>query len=231
MVLTSFNFLNMLSAEYNIEVNKVLNCLKGTLERNLKYGKLFSEFKNNKLCFYEIIYNRFGEKRKQEVKIKQNTYQKILDDFIHTLRKESVRQNHKAIKAIVAQEDGVIEGKITAIKKQGIEVLTRYGYAFCPNQNIFIKDLKTKQFYVDKKMYFHIKKFGLFGKNALILDRKHINILYREVNDCMSDCGVYHIERNATKESIIFCTKKPSREQIKSLAKMSNTKIKIELRS
>lgn len=231
MILTSFDFFKTLSAEYNIEINQILNCLKSTLERNLKCGKLFSEFKNNKLYFYEIIYNRFGERRRQEIKIKQNIYQKLLDDFIHTLRKESIRQNHKAIKNIIKQEGGIIEGKITTIKKQGIEVLTRYGYAFCPNQNIFIKDLKTKHFCVDKKMYFHIKKFGLFGKNALILDRKHINILYKEIDEFMGDCGIYHIVRDIGKQSIIFCTKQPNKEQIKSLAKITNTKIRIELRN
>ena len=231
MILTSFDFFKALSAEYNMEISQILNCLKDTLERNLKCGKLFSEFKNNKLYFYEIIYNRFGERRKQKVKIKQNIYQKLLDDFIHTLRKESIRQNRKAIKNIIRQEGGIVEGKITAIKKQGIEVLTRYGYAFCPNQNIFIKDLKTKQFCIDKKMYFHIKKFGLFGKNALILDRKHINILYKEIDDFMGDCGIYHIERDIGKQSIIFCTKRPNKEQVKSLAKITNTKIRIELRN
>lgn len=231
MLLTNYKFLKDVSIEYNIDIDLVISCLKNSVEKHIGSSKVSVEFNNNKLSFYEIIINRFSETRKQELKIKQGTYQQILDTLIDSVREISFRQKNKALASFVKNEKAILEGKITGIRKNGFEILTKFGYGFCPKQNVFIKDIKTNKMQINKKMYFHIFKFRLRGKNVLILDRKHINILYREVKDVMGDCGVFSIKRNIGKEVFIFCTKQPSKKQIKTLAQTTNTKISIQLRS
>lgn len=231
MTLTTARFLKDIASKYNISIELVIDCLKDALEKSGNYGKLYSEFYGEKLYFYELIYNRFNEFRKQEVRIRQNTYQGILDNFMQKVTEESIKSKNKELLNILKNCNGIIEGKITNIKRNGLEVLTRYGYAFCPNRNIFIKDLKTKTFKEGQRLYFHLSKFRFQGKDTLILDRKHISILRKEAQEIMKDCEIYHIERDIGKEVFVYCAKKPSIEQIKALVKMANAKVKIELRT
>ena len=80
-------------------------------------------------------------------------------------------------------------------------------------------------------MYFHIK--GIRKKDLkvqIVLDRTHDSIAFAEAQNLMSDCNVYAAERLFGKGVKVYCTKKPTAEQIKALATQMNEKIIIELR-
>lgn len=113
----------------------------------------------------------------------------------------------------------------------GLKVKTHLGYAIAPKTNLIQKELATKHYQIDKTMYFHIKAVRKKGlKVQIILDRTHESIALAEAQSIMSDCGVYAADRTFGKGVKVYCTKQPTREQIKTLAKQMNEKIIVELR-
>ena len=70
MILKKSSELLQIANNYEIEASDVFQALKESLENILKCGKLYTDLSNGKIEFYELIYNRFGEKRRKIVKIK-----------------------------------------------------------------------------------------------------------------------------------------------------------------
>lgn len=228
--MTSLDFIKEASNRYNLEIHNVIKCLKKAIASSGDYGEISDEIKNNKLCFYENFYNRFGEKKTREVRITRYTYQGILDKFIDNLIEMSIQQQIKQIKG-QQKAHKAISGKIVEMDNVGLKILTHLGYAFAPKDNLVQKELATKHYQIDKIMYFHIKKVRIDDlKVKMILDRTHQSIAFAEAQSVMSDCNVYAADRTFGKGVKVYCTKRPTKEQIKLLAKQLNEKIVIELR-
>lgn len=229
--MTSLDFIQELSKKYNVEVYKVIKCLKTAIMENGNYGEISDELKNNKLHFYEIFYNRFKEKRTREIKITRYTYQAILDDFINNLIDTSNEERFANLKSRTLAENSIIKGRITSIKTIGLDVMTELGYGFAPKKYLFIKDVKSQFYQTDKQMFFHIKKYRKHSfKIKITLSRIHSGVDLAEAKNLLSDCGVYATQRIFGKEVKVYCAKKPSKEQIKALATQLNEKVRIELR-
>ena len=229
--MTSLDFIQGLSKKYNVEVYRVIKCLKTAIIESGNYGEISDELKNNKLCFYETFYNRFKEKRVREVKITRYTYQAILDNFISNLIDISNEERFANLKSKTHAKNNIIKGRITRIKAIGLDVMTELGYGFAPKKFLFIKDIKSHFYQINKQMYFHIKKYRKHSlKIKITLSRIHSDVDLAEAKELLSDCGVYATQRIFGKEVKVYCATKPSKWQIKALATQLNEKINIELR-
>lgn len=214
---------------YNIEVSEVFSALKQALEVVLKCGKLYCDFKNQKISFYEIIYNRFGEKRKKFIQVKRNNYKAVQDKFINIIISYSLKKQREQAKSL---KSTIFKGKIEKVLKTGFEISSSIGFGFLPKIEVLRKDLARMQ--LGCQIYLAIKKIKNTTKTpnkTLIFTRKNINILKYEIMDNMSDCGVYFIEKISSRKTTIFCTKMPTKEQIKNVMRTSNTFLDIQLRN
>ncbi|EKF9029357.1 hypothetical protein O1A23_001575, partial [Campylobacter coli] len=214
---------------YNIEVSEVFSALKQALEVVLKCGKLHADFSNEKISFYEIIYNRFGEKRKKFVQIKRNNYKAVQDRFISIVISYSLEKKREQVKSLKSM---IFKGKIEKVLKSGFEVSSSIGFGFLPKVEILRKDLARMQ--LGTELYLAIKKFKGSKKapnGALVFTRKNMNILEHEIMDNMSDCGVYYIEKINARKISIFCTKMPTKDQIKNTMRAANTFLDIQVRN
>lgn len=228
--MTSLDFIKESSKRYNLEIHNVIKCLKTAIMSSGDYGEISDEIKNDKLCFYETFYNRFGERKIRAVKITRYTYQGILDKFIDNLIEMSMNQQIRLIKG-QNQTHQAISGQIAEVNSVGLKVKTHFGYAIAPKINLIKKELATKHYEVNKTMYFHIKAVRKKGlKVQIVLDRTHQSVALAESQSVMSDCGVYATDRIFGKGLKIYCSKQPTKEQIKTLAKQINEKIIVELR-
>lgn len=229
--MTDLVFLQEASKKYNLEFYKVIHCLKIAIAKSKNYGEISDELKNNKFYFYESFYNRFGEKRRRAIKITRYTYQKILNSFIDNLIELSNEERLKNLKTKAIHQNGIVKGRITQVKDNGLVVATEFGYGFVPKNFLFIKDIKSGLYQEGKTMFFHIKKYRKFGsKIKITLNRTHNEVDLAEAQHILSDCGVYATQRTFGKEVKVYCSKKPDKEQMKALAKQLNEKIIIELR-
>ncbi|HEB9306472.1 TPA: hypothetical protein RZK24_001099 [Campylobacter coli] len=214
---------------YNIEVSEVFSALNQALEIVLKCGKLHADFSNEKILFYELIYNRFGEKRKKFVQIKRSNYKTVQDKFISIVISCSIEKQREQIKTLKSK---VFKGKIEKVLKTGFEVSSSAGFGFLPKVEVLRKDLERMQ--LGAEIYFAIKKIKNTQKapnGILIFTRKNMNILEHEIIDGMSDCGVYYIEKIGARKISIFCTKMPTKEQIKNTMRAVNSFLDIQVRN
>ncbi|EFD4862291.1 hypothetical protein HG273_000420 [Campylobacter coli] len=214
---------------YNIEVAEVFSALKEALEVVLKCGKLYADFSNDKIFFYEVIYNRFGVKRKKFIQIKRNDYKAIQDRFISSVTSCSIEKQREQIKSLKSK---VFKGKIEKVLKTGFEVSSSAGFGFLPKIEVLRKDLERMR--LGAEIYFTIKKIKNTEKapnGILIFTRKNMNILEYEIKDNMSDCGVYYIEKIGARKISIFCTKMPTKEQIKNTMRAVNSFLDIQVRN
>ncbi|WP_144581947.1 hypothetical protein [Campylobacter coli] len=214
---------------YNIEVSEVFSALNQALEIVLKCGKLHADFSNEKILFYELIYNRFGEKRKKFVQIKRSNYKAVQDKFISIVTSCSIEKQREQIKTLKSK---VFKGKIEKVLKTGFEVSSSAGFGFLPKVEVLRKDLERMQ--LGAEIYFAIKKIKNTQKapnGILIFTRKNMNILEHEIIDGMSDCGVYYIEKIGARKISIFCTKMPTKDQIKNIMRTANTFLDIQVRN
>ena len=228
--MTSLDFIKEASIHYDLETHNVIKCLKMAIASSGDYGEISDEIKNDKLCFYETFYNRFGELKTRTIKITRYTYQGILDKFIDNLIEMQMNQQIRQIKG-QNQTHQAISGQIVEVNGVGLKVKTHLGYAIAPKINLIQKELATKHYEINKTMYFHIKAVRKKGlKVQIILDRTHESIALAEAQNIMSDCGVYAADRTFGKGVKVYCAKQPTREQIKTLAKQMNERIIVELR-
>lgn len=72
--MTSLDFIKEASKRYDLEIHNVIKCLKTAISSSGDYGEISDEIKNDKLCFYETFYNRFGERKIRAIKITRYTY-------------------------------------------------------------------------------------------------------------------------------------------------------------
>lgn len=228
--MNSLDFIKEASKRYNLEIHNVVKCLKLAIKQSGNYGEISDEIKNDKIHFYETFYNRFGERKFRAIKITRNIYQGILDRFIDNLIEISMNQQIRQIGRQNSTHQA-ISGKIVEINHIGLKVLTHLGYAVAPKINLLKKELATKHYEIDKVMFFHIKKVRKEDlKVQIILDRTHQSIPLAEAQSIMSDCGVFAAHRDFGKDCKVYCSKQPTKEQIKTLAKQLNEKIVVELR-
>lgn len=227
--MTDLAFIQEASKKYNVEVSKVIYCLKTAIAKSGNYGEISDEIRNERLYFYESFYNRFNQKRTKQIKITRYNYQNILDEFINNLIEASNMQKYELTR--IKAHSKIIMGQIMQIKQNGLSVLTELGYAFAPNDYLFIKDIKSGHYQIGKKMFFCIKSYR---KNKLkvkiTLGRIHEKVDLAEAQNTLSDCGVFSTQRIFGKEVKVYCAKKPNKEQMRVLARKLNEKIRIELR-
>lgn len=120
------------------------------------------------------------------------------------------------------QTHQAISGQIVEVNNVGLKVRTHLGYAIAPKINLIKKELATKHYQIDKTMYFYIKAVRKKGlKVQIVLDRTHQSIALAESQSIMSDCGVYAADRTFGKGLKVYCSKQPTKEQIKMLARQS----------
>ncbi len=231
MALLQTEYLDSISKEYDIELNKIIRFLEKALQEKGDYGSIRAEFGNGKLMFYEVIYNRFNERREREIRLRQTNYNRILDCFMKQVIDESLHLKNKAILKAKAANNGVVKGKIVAIRPNGLDVLTPYGYGYCSFRNMFIKDVKSKHFKEGETKYFYVIRGRKKGESSFKLNRKHMAVLRAEVAEFIGDCGVYHIERNIGKLAVVYCSKMPTKEQRLALVRAANIKIRFEVKA
>ncbi|MCR6590516.1 Uncharacterised protein [Campylobacter insulaenigrae] len=227
MSFLTIDFLKEIAIENELDLFSIIESFKQAICQLYKSKEILIEVnKNGEILIEEIIRFKYDFLKKQ-LNIDSKKLKKLKNIFIENIKIE----RNKSIINSIKNNKNIVYGEVFAIEKNVIKVNTKYGIGFCFKRNLYIKDLNMLKIKIGQKLYFHIHKYRK-TKNGieLFLDRKHDNIVLKEAQEILKDCGVYDAKKIVGDKVLIYCMYKPKKTQIAKLAKLANERIQIELR-
>lgn len=184
--MTILDVLDEVTRQYDVDSYTIVSCLKRAVRDELGLGEVFDSYKDGKLDLFEKFIDQNGKEKTRRVKITQKRLNYVRDRLYKYIIEENTKERLEIIKKNLSS-DKVIRGKIISKNEYGLEISTKYGKAFAPNNLLNPKEVEEGKYKVEADLNFHIYKLGI-KKNKINIDTGVISM-----NKMLVDTGILFI--------------------------------------
>lgn len=228
--MTILDVLDEVTRQYDVDSYTIVSCLKRAVRDELGLGEVFDSYKDGKLDLFEKFIDQNGKEKTRRVKITQKRLNYVRDRLYKYIIEENTKERLEIIKKNLSS-DKVIRGKIISKNEYGLEISTKYGKAFAPNNLLNPKEVEEGKYKVEADLNFHIYKLGIKkNKINIVLDRVSKFLTEHIIKEVLGDkYTIYTMQRMFGKRIKIYIDKEPTQEERELLSMSLNEKVKFKL--